>query len=120
MLDADNKDNIKIAFEKVLVMGYAYSWFDKKHNLSITRIGPLSSPYLIPFNGNPYMFIDVETHPGMSGSPVFMIVSNYMTQNPDGSNTINLGITNVGTFSGQQKLYDINKETRSQEKVKHS
>jgi len=43
--DLINVENIKIGFEKLFVMGYPHGWYDSKHNLPITRIGHLSSPF---------------------------------------------------------------------------
>lgn len=71
--------NIQVSFEKIFVMGYPYGWYDTVNNLPITRIGHLSSPFKIPFQGKPIMLGDVETHKGMSGGPVFMKLEDYKT-----------------------------------------
>lgn len=91
--------NMIIDFEKIFVMGYPHGWYDELNNLPITRIGHLSSPFNIDFNGKPRMLGDVETHPGMSGGPVFMLLSYYMTY----LNNVYLGTPKtilVGIFSG--------------------
>ncbi len=99
-----NSDNIKIGFEKIFVMGYPLGWYDSVFNLPITRIGHLSSPFGIPFRGRPFLLGDVETHKGMSGSPVFMYLKDYETKNQSGTSTINLGSRKfilLGIYSGQ-------------------
>lgn len=74
-------DNIVIGFEKIFVMGYPFGWHDKIHNLPIVRVGHLSSPFEVPYKELPIMLGDVETHPGMSGGPVFMELKDYTTFN---------------------------------------
>lgn len=108
-LDASN---IKIGFEKIFVMGYPYGWHDSLHNLPITRIGHLSSPFGVPFRGYPFMLGDVETHPGMSGSPVFMHLVDYVTVDK-GKPTLQMGQSRIillGVYSGNPvwKLKDEN------------
>lgn len=98
-LDASN---IKIGIEKIFVMGYPYGWHDSLHNLPITRIGHLSSPFGVPFRGKPFMLGDVETHPGMSGSPVFMQLVDYVTVDK-GKVTHHMGRSKIillGVYSG--------------------
>ena len=104
--------NIKIGIEKIFVMGYPYGWHDSLHNLPITRIGHLSSPFGVPFHGNPFMLGDVETHPGMSGSPVFMHLIDYVTVD-NGKPTRHMGQSKIillGVYSGNPvwKLKDEN------------
>lgn len=102
--DLIDTGKIKIGFEKIFVMGYPFGWYDSTFNLPITRIGHLSSPFGVPFNGKPYLLGDVETHKGMSGSPVFMYLKDYITKEDNGSSTINLGTIKtilLGIFSGQ-------------------
>lgn len=102
--DLLDSERIKIGFEKIFVMGYPFGWYDSTHNLPITRIGHLSSPYRVPFQGKPVMLGDVETHQGMSGSPVFMYLKDYMTEGEDGGLVTNLGAYKyllLGIFSGQ-------------------
>ncbi|MDD5551825.1 MAG: serine protease [Candidatus Pacebacteria bacterium] len=96
--------NLKIGFEKIFVMGYPYGWYDILNNLPITRVGHLSSPFGVAFQGKPFMLGDVETHKGMSGSPVFMYLKDYITEGADGRNSIHVGTLKmllVGVFSGQ-------------------
>lgn len=111
-----------INFEKIFVMGYPFGWFDRINNLPITRIGHLSSPFMIPFNGNPIMLGDVETHKGMSGGPVFMELHSYMTS-IDGKRSTHLGASKrilIGIHSGQP-LWIIDDKTKEiKEEVKHS
>ena len=72
--------NIIAYFEKIFVMGYPDGLYDDIYNLPITRIGHLSSSFRVPFKQEaPYMLGDVETHEGMSGSPVFMDLKDYFT-----------------------------------------
>jgi Trypsin-like peptidase domain len=56
--------------EDVFVMGYPLGIYDEVHNLPLTRGGTISSPYPIPWNGNPYFLIDANLEEGTSGSPV--------------------------------------------------
>jgi len=119
LLDASN---IKIGFEKIFVMGYPYGWHDSLHNLPITRIGHLSSPFGVPFHGNPFMLGDVETHPGMSGSPVFMHLVDYVTVDK-GKLTRHLGQSKIillGVYSGQPKWELTDKKTNKSITIPHS
>ena len=59
------------------MMGYPFGRYDKYNNLPITRVGYLSSPFKVPFDGNPYMLGDVETNEGMSGGPVLMDIRDF-------------------------------------------
>jgi len=98
--------NILIYFEKIFVMGYPFGWYDQVNNLPITRVGNLSSPFGVPFQGKPYMLGDVETHPGMSGGPVLMDLQDY-TILKDGQLFTYPGRRKfllVGINSGQQQL----------------
>ncbi len=102
--DLIDADGLKIGFEKIFIMGYPLGWHDAQHNLPISRIGHLSSPFRVPFNGKPFMLGDVETHKGMSGSPVFMHLKDYVTIGEDGGLTTNLGASKfilLGVYSGQ-------------------
>jgi hypothetical protein len=102
--DVIDTENLKIGFEKVFIMGYPFGWFDSLHNLPVTRIGHLSSPFGVPFNGEPLLLADVETHMGMSGSPVFMHLKDYVNIAEDGGLVTNLGASKtilLGVFSGQ-------------------
>jgi len=119
LLDASN---IKIGFEKIFVMGYPYGWHDALNNLPITRIGHLSSPFGVPFHGNPFMLGDVETHPGMSGSPVFMHLVDYVTVK-EGKLTRHLGQSKIillGVYSGQPRWETKDKKTNELITIPHS
>jgi len=123
-VDEDHLDvsNIKIGIEKIFVMGYPYGWYDSLHNLPITRIGHLSSPFGVPFHGNPFMLGDVETHPGMSGSPVFMHITDYLALH-DGKFKRHLGKSKIillGVYSGQPKWEIKNKKTGELIAIPHS
>lgn len=104
--------NIEVGFEKIFVMGYPYGWYDTHNNLPVARVGHLSSPFKVPFQGRPILLGDVETHRGMSGGPVFMKLQDYTTV--EGINrTTHLGaqITIlVGIHSGQPRWDLIDKE----------
>jgi len=119
LLDASN---LKIGFEKIFVMGYPYGWYDSLHNLPITRIGHLSSPFKVPFHGKPFMLGDVETHPGMSGSPVFMHLVDYVTVD-EGKTIRHLGQSKIillGVFSGQPRWEIKDEKTNEVITVPHS
>jgi hypothetical protein len=120
MLDSKN---IVINFEKIFVLGYPYGWFDRKNNLPITRIGHLSSPFGVPFNGEPVLLGDVETHQGMSGGPVFMELHDFVVEE-EGKKTKRLGSSKrllVGIHSGQPLWRLIDNATKEvKEDVKHS
>jgi hypothetical protein len=99
-------------FEKIFVIGYPYGWYDQFNNLPVARIGHLSSPFKIPFQGRPMMMGDVITHEGMSGGPVFMRLNNYVTRDNEGRTTLQLGHSRtllVGINSGQ---FTINEDCR--------
>jgi len=121
--DLLDSSNLKIGFERIFVMGYPYGWYDTLNNLPITRIGHLSSPFGAPFQGNPFMLADVETHKGMSGSPVFMHLKDYVTTNEKGGLTTHLGASKIlllGVFSGQPRWEIKNKETSKTTEIPHS
>lgn len=114
--------NIKIGFEKIFIMGYPYGWYDKLNNLPITRVGHLSSPFKIPFQGNKVMLGDVETHKGMSGSPVLMKLKDYV-EIKDGRGTVQMGKTRtilVGIYSGQPLWVIENKTTGEKHQIRHT
>jgi len=114
--------NIIIGFEKIFIMGYPYGWYDKSNNLPITRVGHLSSPFRILFQGKKVMLGDVETHPGMSGSPVLMKLKDYV-EIKDGRRRKQLGKTRtilVGIFSGQPLWVIENKETGKKYQICHT
>ena len=64
------KDLLLSPGEELIVIGYPLGFYDVVHNLPIVRKAALSSPYGVPFRGNPFFVIDAELHPGTSGSPV--------------------------------------------------
>ena len=114
---------LKLHFEKLFIMGYPLGWSDTTHNLPITRIGHLSSPFGVPFDGKPYMLGDVETHPGMSGSPVFMYLKDYISETPDGGLVTNIGATKnvlIGVFSGAPIWSVTDTVTNSPKNIPHS
>jgi len=119
-----DSSNIVVKFEKIFVIGYPYGWFDRKNNLPVTRIGHLSSPFKIPFNGEPIMLGDVETHKGMSGGPVFMELKDYVTMDENGGRATHLGASKiilVGIHSGQPRWDLRDTETGEvKETVSHS
>lgn len=58
--------------DSLIVMGYPMAFYDRRHNLPISRSGTLASLYGALFDGNPYFLIDTNLHPGTSGSPVYV------------------------------------------------
>ena len=121
--NALDSSNLKIGFEKIFIMGYPYGWYDTLNNLPITRIGHLSSPLGVFFMGHPFMLGDVETHEGMSGSPVFMHLKDYITIDENGKETTHLGSWKtilLGVFSGQPRWNVKNKETDKIIEIPHS
>ena len=114
--------DLEIGFEKIFVMGYPFGWYDKINNLPVTRIGHLSSPFKIPFQNNPIMLGDVETHNGMSGGPVFMKLDNFTTIE-DGKRVKQLGSSKlilVGIHSGQPRWDLIDQNTGQTRSISHS
>lgn len=114
--------NLEVKFEKIFIMGYPYGWYDHTNNLPITRVGHLSSPFKIPFQNMPIMLGDVETHPGMSGGPVFMILKDFVTQEGD-KRVTQLGSSKtllVGIHSVQPRWDLLNGATGQTETVKHT
>jgi len=98
--------------EDVLVMGYPLGeYYDSINNLPIVRNGIISSPYPVPFRGNPYFLVDARLHPGTSGSPVTTKFKNtWLTEDSldisSGFSFYLLGI-NASTFplpSGEEPL----------------
>lgn len=103
-------------------MGYPYAWYDTLNNLPVTRIGHLSSPFGAHFSGNPFMLGDVETHRGMSGSPVFMHLKDYVTTE-NNQLTTHLGASKIlllGVFSGQPRWRVTDNKTGTQIEIPHS
>lgn len=58
--------------DQVLVMGYPMRFYDRMHNLPITKTGTLASSYGAHFEGHPFFLIDANLQPGTSGSPVIL------------------------------------------------
>lgn len=102
--------NILAYFEKIFVIGYPRGFYDNIHNLPIVRIGHLSSAFRVPFREEaPYMLGDVETHEGMSGSPVLMDLKDYITIQ-DGRPVWHGGrrkFTLIGICSGQYRIPNL-------------
>jgi hypothetical protein len=73
----------------VLVLGYPMEFYDRMHNLPITKTGTLASPYGAQFGGKPYFLIDANLQPGTSGSPVIL---------PAGTSRRQRGGVTIGTF----------------------
>jgi S1-C subfamily serine protease len=98
--------NIVTLFEKILVVGYPFGWYDEINNLPIVRVGHLSSPFKVSFKGNPWMIGDVITHPGMSGAPVIMYLRDPIRKDNEGkrSTTFETRCLLIGVYSGQFKI----------------
>lgn len=114
--------NILVGIETIFVLGYPYGWYDEINNLPINRVGHLSSPFRVPFQGDPKMLGDVETHRGMSGGPVFMILKDY-TEVSDNTNTKMMGSRKtvlVGVHSGQPTWELINKTKGTKKTIDHT
>lgn len=113
-----DSSKLEVGFEKIFVMGYPFGWYDAVNNLPVVRIGHLSSSFKVPFQNFPVMLGDVETHPGMSGGPVFMKLKDFVTI--DGNNrTTNLGASKtllIGIHSGQPR-WDLMDKTTGQTKT---
>lgn len=101
----DDVKDLVVLFEKILVVGYPYGWYDDINNLPIVRVGFLSSPFKVGFKGKPVMVGDVTTHPGMSGGPVIMYLRDPLTKTPGGLQ-INFAskFLLIGVYSGQFKI----------------
>jgi hypothetical protein len=105
----DDADNLLIQFEKILIVGYPCGWYDDVYNLPIVRVGHLSSPFKVSFRGEPVMVGDAITHPGMSGSPVMMVLRDPITKEEDGKlsvKTLGTKYLLIGIYSGQYKIPD--------------
>jgi hypothetical protein len=109
-------EGVVVNFERIFVMGYPYAWYDKQNNLPIARVGHLSSPLDIDFNGQRYMIGDVETHPGMSGGPVFMWLDDYVKGN---TRYMQTKVILVGIHSGQP-LWELVDNSGKKEQIKHT
>jgi hypothetical protein len=105
----DSNNLVVDDFEKIFVFGYPYGWYDRLNNLPVVRVGHLSSPFKIPFQGKQMMIGDVTTHKGMSGGPVLMHLVDYTTKGDNGKTTRHLGSTRrllAGINSGQFQIKD--------------
>lgn len=113
---------MQVSFEKIFIMGYPFGWYDKVNNLPITRVGHLSSPFKVPFMGKQVMLGDVETHNGMSGSPVFMRLEDYTEKKGDKS-TMHIGSTKIvllGIHSGQPLWQLEDKKSGKKKAINHT
>ena len=73
--------------------------------------------------GYPFMLGDVETHNGMSGSPVFMHLKDHITIDENGKETTHLGSWKtilLGVFSGQPQWGIPDKKTGKIIEIPHS
>jgi hypothetical protein len=106
----DAKDFVTL-FEKIVIVGYPYGWYDDVNNLPIIRVGHLSSPFKVGFKGYPWMVGDVITHPGMSGAPVLMYLVNPIKKYAGGIRKISpeTRFLLIGVYSGQFEI-PYNKE----------
>ena len=91
--------------ESVLVVGYPMEFYDRTHNLPITKTGTLASPYGAHFEGRPIFLIDANLQPGTSGSPVILPPGSSRRQRSGGLAVGNfpphlLGI-NSGSYSAR-------------------
>lgn len=114
--------SIQVGFEKIFIMGYPFGWYDNVNNLPITRVGHLSSPFKVPFQGKPVMLGGVETHKGMSGSPVFIRLEGY-TEKKGGKSTMHMGSTKIvllGIYSGQPLWQLVDKKSGKKKPVYHT
>ena len=114
--------NVQVGFEKIFLMGYPFGWYDKVNNLPITRVGHLSSPFKVPFLGKQVMLGDIETHKGMSGSPVFMKLEDYTEISGDKS-IKRLGSTKIillGIYSGQPLWESVDKKSGRKMLIHHT
>lgn len=102
----DNTNNLSTQFEKILVVGYPFGWYDEKFNMPIVRVGHLSSPFKVSFKGQPIMIGDAITHAGMSGSPVMMLLKDPVTTDEKGQRHKDFGTKYIlaGIYSGQFKI----------------
>lgn len=60
------------AQDNCVIIGYPLGFYDIIHNLPITRIGAVASPYGAHFRGIPLFLVDAVLHEGTSGSPVIL------------------------------------------------
>jgi len=58
--------------DNCMVIGYPLGFCDTVHNLPITRVGAIASPYGAFFRGQRHFLLDATLHPGTSGSPVVL------------------------------------------------
>lgn len=60
------------SFINLSYIGYPLGFFDEINNLPLKRSGTPSSVYGIGFREKPRFLLDVISHPGASGSPVYL------------------------------------------------
>jgi hypothetical protein len=65
------EEEVLLPGTEVFAIGYPEDEYDVFNNLPLMRCGNISSHPKIDYNGYPVFLIDAETHPGMSGGPVF-------------------------------------------------
>jgi hypothetical protein len=61
--------------QDVLILGFPLGFHDTLHNLPLVRKATVASSFAHPFKGEPYFLTDARLHRGMSGSPVFLRLS---------------------------------------------
>jgi S1-C subfamily serine protease len=65
--------NIRLGVrDNCMVIGYPLGFHDDFHNLPITRVGTIASPYGAFFKEQRHFLLDAILHPGTSGSPVVL------------------------------------------------
>lgn len=60
------------SFINVSLIGYPLGFYDKENMLPINRSGTLASMYGQNFNDRPRFLVDIITHKGCSGAPVYL------------------------------------------------
>jgi V8-like Glu-specific endopeptidase len=58
--------------DNCMIVGYPAGFYDNIHNLPITRVGTIASPYRAHFQNQRFFLLDATLHPGTSGSPVIL------------------------------------------------
>jgi len=53
------------------LLRFPLGFYDKKNHLPVVRGGYLASVYNVYFNDRPKFLVDIYTHPGSSGGPIF-------------------------------------------------
>lgn len=70
-------DNVSVD-NRVIILGYPGDFVDSSTLFPVKRNALISTPYGIPFDGDPYFVTDARMHSGTSGSPVLMDVGGMM------------------------------------------